>query len=219
MIFLSYTLHEETPSYGNRNVFKLEKKSSIAQGSTANDSTMTTTVHIGTHLDMPYHFYENGQTIESFNADFFYFSKILFLEISPRNHVIKDELIHKLQNIEDKGYEILIVKTGACHHRNNQQYWKENYGFHPEVYDCIVKKFANIRIFGFDTISVSSFQYRDLGKEAHKRFLNPINPILLLEDMDLTEVDTSTNFSSLIIAPLRIEQCDGLPCTIVATLA
>lgn len=219
MIFLSYTLHEKTPSYGNRNAFKLEKKSSIAQGGTANDSTIATTAHIGTHLDMPYHFYENGQTIESFDADFFYFSKILFLEVQPRGHVIKAELIDTLQDIPDEDYELLIVKTGACNHRNNPQYWEENYGFHPDIYDVIAKKFPHIRVFGFDTLSVSSFQHRDLGKEAHKRFLNPTNPILLLEDMDLTKVDASTHFLSIIVAPLRIEQCDGLPCTIMATLA
>lgn len=219
MIFLSYTLNKQSPSYGNRNKFQLEKQSSIANGATANDSTMTTTVHMGTHLDMPYHFYENGQTIKSFNADFFYFSKILFLEVQPKHHIIQDELIHILQNIEDKDYEILIVKTGACNNRMDKQYWEENYGFHPDIYDLIIKKFTNIRIFGFDTISVSSFQHRDIGKEAHRRFLNPTNPILLLEDMDLTEVDASTTFLSIILAPLRIEQCDGLPCTIMATLA
>jgi kynurenine formamidase len=218
MIYLSYTLNHETPSYGNRNEFKLGKQSSIAQGATANDSTMTTTVHIGTHLDMPYHFYENGATIESFDADFFYFSKILFLEVQPKNHIIKDELIELLQNIEDNSFEILIVKTGSCNHRNNQRYWESNYGFHPDIYDLIVKKFTHIRVFGFDTISVSSFQHRNIGKEAHKRFLNPTNPILLLEDMDLTATNLSTYFSSIIVAPLRIEQCDGLPCTVIATL-
>ncbi|HQS67291.1 MAG TPA: cyclase family protein [Sulfuricurvum sp.] len=219
MIFLSYTLHPKTPSYGNRNAFKIEKQSSITQGGTANDSTITTTVHIGTHLDMPYHFFEDGQTIESYDADFFSFTKILFLEVQTKASIIKDELIDLLQNIEDKSYEILIVKTGACNYRNDQQYWERNYGFHPDIYDVIVKKFPDIRIFGFDTISVSSFQHRDIGKEAHKRFLNPNKPILLLEDMDLTQVDAYTNFSSIIIAPLRIEQCDGLPCTVMATLA
>lgn len=218
MNFLSYTLNPKTPTYGNRNEFKIGKQSAIVQGGTANDSTIETTVHIGTHLDMPYHFYENGQTVTSFDADFFHFSKILFLEVHPKHYVIKEDLIHQLEKIDDCGYDILIVKTGACHYRESEKYWNENYGFHPDVYDTLVSRFPKIRIFGFDTISVSSFQDRPMGKEAHQRFLNPKNPILLLEDMDLTEVDTSTNFSSIIIAPLRIEQCDGLPCTVIAIL-
>lgn len=219
MIFLSYTLNPKTPSYGNRNAFQIEKQSSIAQGGTANDSTITTTVHIGTHLDMPYHFYENGQTIESFDADFFHFSKVLFLEVQPNNYVIKEELIQQLEKIDDSTYDILIVKTGACHYRESEKYWNENYGFHPDVCDTLVSRFPKIRIFGFDTISVSSFQNRPIGKEAHKRFLNPENPILLLEDMDLRAISLETALHSIIVAPLRIEKCDGLPCTVIVKSA
>lgn len=218
MIFLSYTLNPATPSYGNRNAFKIEKQSSIAQGGTANDSMITTTVHMGTHLDMPYHFYDEGQTIESYDADFFRFTKILFLEIEPKNFVIRDELFEKLQSVQNIGYEILIVKTGSCNVRESKKYWEENYGFHPEIYDFLGERFGTIRMFGFDTLSVSSFQDRTTGREAHKRFLNPKKPILLLEDMDLRSVDASTRFSSVIVAPLRIEQCDGLPCTVIAEL-
>jgi arylformamidase len=217
MIFLSYSLNPQTPSYGNLNAFKIEKLNAIALGGTANDSIITTVVHMGTHLDVPYHFYENGQTIESYDADFFTFTKILFLDIKPINFVIKEELLEKLRTVQDIGYEILIVKTGSCNFREDEKYWSENYGFHPDIYDILVEQFDNIRVFGFDTLSVSSFQNRELGREAHKRFLNPDKPILLLEDMDLREVK-SNHFSSLVVAPLRIEQCDGLPCTVMAEL-
>lgn len=218
MMFLSYILNPQTPSYGNRNPFKIEKQNSISQGATANDSLITTSVHIGTHLDMPYHFYENGQTIESYDADFFIFSKILFLEIAPNSYVIRDELIKKLQKVVDTGYELLIVKTGACNYRDEDKYWSENYGFHPDIYDFIAEKFQTIRIFGFDTISVSSFKDRAMGKEAHKRFLNPKRAILLLEDLDLSQATASTDFDEIIVAPTRIEKCDGLPCTVMAKL-
>lgn len=219
MIFLSYPLNTLTPSYGNRNRFQIDKKSAITQGDVANDSTITTTVHIGTHLDMPYHFYENGQTISAYDANFFSFTKILFLEIFPENLIIKDELIRQLSLIIDDGYDLLLVKTGACVHRTEETYWSQNYGFHPDVYTILTQRFPSIRVFGFDTISVSSFQNRTIGREAHKRFLNPDYPILLLEDMDLRFINTSTVFTSIIVAPLRIEDCDGIPCTVIATIA
>lgn len=219
MIFLSYLLNSKTPSYGNRNAFEIKQQNSIASGGSANDSLIATTVHIGTHLDMPYHFYEEGQCVESYDADFFSFHKILFLEIEPKNHVIHEELLEKLRTVDDIGYEMLIVKTGSCAFRESEKYWKENYGFHPEIYDVLTERFNRIRMFGFDTISVSSFQDRTTGKEAHKRFLTPQKPILLLEDMDLRNIGSSTQFSSIIVAPLRIERCDGLPCTVMAQLA
>jgi len=227
-VFLSYVLDENTPTYGNRNQFLVEKKSDISKGDVANDSSINTTVHIGTHIDMPYHFYEDGQTIEDFSADFWIFSKkeILFLELRIGNGelIIRDELIHKLEQFKNNSqfsilnYKLLIVKTGICHKREIEEFWSQNYGFHPDIYDYLVKNFPNVRVFGFDSISVSSFQNRTLGREAHKRFLNPKKPILLLEDMDLRYTDENTNFREVIISPLRIANCDGLPCTIIGKL-
>ena len=213
-IFLSYILDENTPAYGDRNRFLVEKKSDISKGDVANDSSINTTVHIGTHIDMPYHFYEDGQTIEDFSADFWRFTNPLVIEIQQDDLIINEKLIDKLNSIEDVGYDILIVKTGICNIRGDEKFWKENYGFHGDIYDLLIIRFPSIRIIGFDSISVSSFANRMLGRQSHKIFLNPAKPILLLEDMDLRNIDEQTNLKEIIVSPLRISKCDGLPCTV-----
>jgi len=215
MIFLSYILDEKTPTYGNRNKFEQIKKSAISVGDVANDTAVSTTVHIGTHIDMPYHFYDYGQTIENYDADFWIFRKPLIIEITQEELIIKEKLIEKLCNVDDEAYDILIVKTGICNIRDKDEFWERNYGFHPDIYDYLTINFPSIRVFGFDSISVSSFVNRELGREAHKRFLNPKQPILLLEDMNLKDLHEATNFKEIIIAPLRISKCDGLPCTVI----
>ena len=219
MIFLSYILDEQTPTYGDRNKFEQIKKSDISNGDVANDTTISTTVHIGTHIDMAYHFYEDGKTIEDYNADFWRFTNPLFVKIEPKSLIIKDELIDllnskfKIQNSKSP-YDILIVKTGVCEIRAKEKFWKENFGFHPDIANFLREKFPDIRVFGFDSISVSSWQDRMLGRESHKKFLNPKKPILLLEDMDLRSIDENTKLKEIIVSPLRIAQCDGLPCTV-----
>jgi len=213
-IFLSYILDKNTPTYGDRNRFLVEKKSDISKGDVANDTSISTTVHIGTHIDMPYHFYEEGQTIEDFDTDFWLFKKSLIVEIKHDNLIINEKLIEKLNGIEDFGYDILIVKTGICEIRQDVKFWQENYGFHGDIYDYLITNFPSIRVIGFDSISVSSFANRMLGRESHKRFLNPKKPILLLEDMDLRNIDKSTKLKEIIVSPLRISKCDGLPCTV-----
>ena len=218
MIYLSYVLDEQTPTYGNRNNFKQIKKSDIANGNIANDTTIETTVHIGTHIDMPYHFYEDGQTIEDYEADFWIFKKPLIVEIHQKDLIIRDELINILKNFKNEKYDILIVKTGICNFREKEIYWRENFGFHPDISNYLRDNFPNIRVIGFDSISVSSFSHRMLGREAHRAFLNPKCPILLLEDMDLREVYKDTKLKEVIISPLRISNCDGLPCTVFGVL-
>ncbi len=214
MIFLSYILDEQTPTYGNGNKFEQIKKSDISHGDIANDTTIATTVHIGTHIDMPYHFYEDGQTIEDYSADFWRFINPLVIEVEQDDLIINEKLIDKLKTIKDIDYDVLIVKTGVCNMRNSDKFWKENYGFHGDIYDFLIDKFLSIRVFGFDSISVSSWQNRMLGRESHKKFLNPKKPILLLEDMDLRSINENIKLKEIIVSPLRIAQCDGLPCTV-----
>lgn len=218
MIFLSYTLDIKTPTYGNRNKFEIIKKSDMSKGDLVNDSHISTSVHTGTHIDMPYHFYENGQTIKDFDAIFWIFKNPLIIELEPKELIIKDELIAKLDTIEDNDFDILVLKTGICNIRKTDEFWKINYGFDPDLYNYINNKFPKIRVFGFDSISVASFQNRPLGKDAHKRFLNPDKPILLLEDMDLRGIDENSHIKKIIVSPLRISDCDGLPCTVFGIL-
>jgi kynurenine formamidase len=218
MIFLSYILDNNTPTYGNRNKFKQTKKSDINKGDSANDTFIKTTVHIGTHIDMPYHFFENGQTIKDFDANFWKFKKPLIIHLKPKNLIIKDELIDKLKLINDINYDLLIVKTGICDKRNKDEFWSSNFGFHSDIYDFLINEFPHIRVFGFDSISVSSIQNRVMGKKAHRAFLNPLNPILLLEDMNLQNINIDTLLKEVIISPLRIANCDGLPCTVFGVL-
>ncbi|CAA6812678.1 MAG: Cyclase [uncultured Sulfurovum sp.] len=217
--YLSYILDENTPTYGNRNKFICEKKSDISKGDVANDTSISTTVHIGTHIDMPYHFFDNGQTIEDFDIDYFRFGTILFIDIIPDDIIIKDDLISYLEKVKNKNsYELIVIKTGICERRNTEEFWEKNYGFDPILANYLRENFSNVRVLGFDSVSVSSFSNRLLGREAHKAFLDPSKPILLLEDMDLTLLDKNSTIQKLNIVPLRISKCDGLPCTIIAEI-
>ncbi len=218
-VWLSYPINKSVPLYGGRTEnFNLYKTSSIKNGNTANDTRIETTVHMGTHIDMPYHFHDNGQTIENFDIDFWFFKKPLFLEFKPENFIIKDDLINLLDDVEDQDYDILIIKTGMCCFRNEEKYWKYNYGFHPDIYTFIKEKYKKIRVMGFDSISISSWQDRNLGKISHQVFLNPSSPLLILEDMDLNYLNNNSEIKDITVLPLRIENCDGLPCTIYGTI-
>lgn len=98
-------------------------------------------------------------------------------------------------------------------------YKEKNNGFHPDIYEYLKVNFPNIRLMGFDSISVSSIQHRDVGRAAHRAFLSPEHPILFLEDMDLTHIQPYTIIESLIVAPFRINNSDGIPCFIIATIS
>jgi kynurenine formamidase len=217
-IFLSHLLDSRTPSYGNRNAIQLENKRSIDCGDHANESFLHMSVHQGTHIDMPLHFHANGQSIENFPASFWIFDHPLLIEIDQTDEIICDGIIQALEKIPDglkKKCDLLMVKTGMAEKRYSSEFWENNPGFSPDLYHHFKEELSLLRVFGFDSISLTGFQHRESGKKAHQQFLNPDTPILLLEDMKLDEVSSESKFKKIIISPLRLVKSDGLPCTVI----
>ena len=217
-ILLSYLIDKNTPMYGGQKGFFLKESSSISNGKSANTSHWQLPSHLGTHIDFPRHFYNNGQTIEDFDLDFWVFKnrKIQLLEVksNKNDYLIKPQDIMKSQF--NKEAELILIKTGFGKYRIKRKYWEKNPGISHELADWIKNIFKNAKIIGIDCISISSYQNREIGREVHKKILDPKDPILLVEDMDLSKINKHTEFKSILITPLMIKSADGCPCTIIA---
>jgi kynurenine formamidase len=217
--YLSHILDNDTPTYGNEYNISITFSHDMQKGAIANESSILTTTHIGTHIDLPYHFFKEGQTIEAYDASFWIFEHPLVIEINQEKEIIKDELIHALEQYKhQKNIDFIMVKTGIEKIRKNKKFWAENPGFDPDLYNYLVDTFPKVRAFGFDSISLSSYKHPLVGRKAHQAFLNPAYPIIVIEDMHLSEISTSENILQVIIAPLRISKCDGMPCTVIAAI-
>ena len=217
-ILLSHKINTLSPFYGGKKGFSYESTSSIEKGDIANTQKWELPNHLGTHIDFPYHFYKNGQTVDDFPEDFWVFDgeKIQVLEIIlPENtFVIQPNHIQKKYIKFDA--EFLILNTGISRYRNEEKFWKYNPGISIEMTDWIVKNFKNLKVIGLDSISISSWQHRDIGREVHKKMLNPDRPVLIIEDMDLSKVSRNTIFDKVFVAPVMVKGADGGPCTILA---
>ena len=78
-IFLSHALDQSTPSYGNRDKFTITVNSKIIDNQGSNTSCWNfTNNHIGTHIDTPFHFFQNGKQILDYNAQEFFFKKVFW---------------------------------------------------------------------------------------------------------------------------------------------
>lgn len=215
-ITLSYKLDENTPAYGNGKGVECTQDKSIAHGDSCNTSRWSFSNHIGTHLDFPRHFSKHGKTLDDYPIEFFVFERIGFVDLGD----VSSGKIISWQDFKQfdipSDIEILLVKTGFCNKRNLPIYWQENPGFSPQLADDLRDLFPSLRIFGFDSISLSSFAHRELGREAHKRFLDNDHPILPLEDMDLSPITGNIKLKQVIAAPWMVREADAVPCTVIA---
>jgi len=205
-IYLSYHLNEKTPAYGGEvGLVRLERIRSISNGDTSNNMHFNFPGHIGTHIDFPYHFSDNGKKCKDYPAGFWIFNKVGFINCPIER--VAEEIITLPVDIE-----ILILKTGYGLLRQEQEYWSDQPVI-PASYAAMLRsRFHSLRVFGFDMISLTSKRERSEGKLAHELFLLEYE-ILVLEDMNLSELHESPQ--KLFIAPLLIENADGVPCTVI----
>jgi len=213
-ICLSYFLDDQTPLYGGSKGINIQPERSISKGDTANTKKIIFNNHSGTHIDFPNHFIHDGLTSEFYDANFWVFSNPYVI-----NKFVEPNQIISFSNEEIDNIPIdtdfLIIKTGFGKFRGEDIYWERNPGFAPEVANILRNKFKNLRVLGMDIISLTSFNNRPLGREAHKAFLGSDSPILLVEDMNLGELKFQPKL--IVCLPTLIKGVDGAPVNIIAS--
>ena len=216
--FLSYPLNDKAYSYGNGERFEITQVRDMCCGDTSNNTTFKMPTHYGTHMDFPYHFSSEGKKSSNYSASDFVFSDSACLEINSdnvENYLISiADLSLNIDNISEET-ELLFVKTGFCNKRYTNDYWEYGFGFHPDTAAYLKRKLPKLKMIAFDLISMNSYQQREIGREAHKQFLIE-HDILIVEEVDLRFVDSSTVFEEVIVSPLLLENADGAPVTIIA---
>lgn len=216
-IFLSHPYTSETPSYGNRDMVKVTANSSISSGETANSSCWVfTNNHIGTHIDVPFHFNDKGKKVADYEANDWVFSNVVLIDISCEEATLITE--KEIQKFDiNLGVEILLIRTGFEENRGKDNYWNDNPGLSANLATYLRKTFPNLRCVGFDFISITSWKFRKEGRESHKAFLAPNgkeNPILAIEDMSLKKIKNRIDW--LVVAPIIVEGGNGGPVTVIA---
>jgi arylformamidase len=95
-IRLSHILNSSTPTYGDRASLEIIPNSEISKGATVNSTQLNfSTNHIGTHIDFPMHYYEDGLSPIDVPIDYWIFNNIALVEIhiNPGQLIKADDLI------------------------------------------------------------------------------------------------------------------------------
>lgn len=216
--FLSYELSPKLSNYGGAMGIAIDWVRRIDKGDTSNNSSLRLPAHTGTHIDYPFHFLAEGNTGSKYQAEDLIFMHSVLVDIPslpPNNYLIRPSDLEKIISVLSEKTELIIFKTGFCYQRENETYWKFNWGFAPECASFLKARFPQLRAIGFDLISLTAFQQREIGRLAHKEFLGT-QQLLIIEDMDLRNVSSDDMFSMIIISPLRFTGADGAPVTVWA---
>jgi len=201
---ISLTISKDLPVWPGDPAIELEKIAQIDQGDQANVTHISTAVHIGTHVDAPDHFLNNGKTVEDIPLEYLV-GPVLVVEIDHPEAITSADLADLEIPVR---IERILFKT------RNSNYWKagekvfqENFvALSPGAAEALVK--IGIKVIGIDYLSVAAFS--DPGP-THKILLE--GDVLIIEGLDLSNVEPGEY--RLYCLPIKITGSDGAPARVL----
>lgn len=219
IIPISYPLTTYTPLYPNTPVPIIHTLRSTEKGDSANTSAITFSTHSGTHIDAPFHFCNNGKTIASFLTLGTTFFPVYCVDVyKPKSEEISvSDLKNSIFGVQNA--EALLIHTGwdAIRSQDSLRYSHDHPWISPDVPRFLREKCPQLRLFGIDQISISSILHREDGHDCHREFLCGERPILILEDINLSDIRYNEAFR-MHIYPHFIDDIDGVPVTAIAEI-
>ena len=198
---ISLTIRPELPVWPGDAPISLEKTSGMEQGEPYNLTQVSTSVHVGTHVDAPYHFLEDGSTSEQLDIKMLT-GRAYVLHLPDDVDVITAEI---LQNSEiPPRTRRLLFKT------RNSRYWDQGLqefqtdyvGVAPDAAEYLVNR--SVKLVGVDYLSVAPY---DDSIPTHQILLQA--GVVVVEGLNLTEV--SQGRYTLYCLPIKIGGADGAP--------
>lgn len=217
---ISYPLSPHTPLYiGTPKISRANCKS-IGKGDSANTTLLTLSSHTGTHIDAPRHFCPGGRTTCEILGDQLTLSPVYCIDLPAQTADalrISDLEPYVKQISEAEG---LLIRTGMYRLRASDpsRYCNDHPWIHPELPAFLRNSCPALILFGTDTISISNPQFRDDGRNCHRAFLCQEKPIILAEDLDLSDPGLTSGKFTMTIYPWIVEDLDGVPVHVFADI-
>ncbi|MFG5101122.1 cyclase family protein [Campylobacter lari] len=214
---LTYTISQNLKYYKDQ-VVDLLQEEKIQDDKINRETKININSHIGTHIDYPFHCIKNGKNGNEYPLNYLFSENIVLVDIDLTKDSLPRLTKELLLNYEiSSNTEILIIKTHFSSLRNDIRYiWKSPI-IDSDIPLFLKEKFPYMKAVCFDIISVTSQLDRNEGKKCHVNFLSNDfgKEILIIEDVDLRYLQKDDIIKKIYILPLKFEDMDGSPCSII----
>ena len=175
-----------------------------------NSKTLHLYSHAGTHMDAPFHFEVNNQTIDEFEVSRFVCDSWVIPIDAHAEQKIKLADLNAYQNLINKG-DGVILKTGWSAFVHEDKYRQALPGIHESLANWFVGK--GINMLAVETPSIADVMDMEEVTKIHEILLD--GDIIIVEG--LTNLDAvSKEKVKLIALPLKIKGGDGAPARVIA---
>ena len=219
-IELSYPIEERMLTYPDNPPDYFEPKSRIEQGDAANTMMIHHFSHTGTHVDAPYHFCEEGWTLDQIPLEYFIFEKPLLVDREKKPMELFT--IEDIEELDLNGVDLLMFRSGfAKLRRTDPATYRYMFpGISKELARFLRESVPSLKAVMLDFLSADPIV---LGEKenypAHRWLLSKKfsskRPIIIFEDVNLEPV-AGKKIKRVTALPLRFKGPDGGPVSVLA---
>ncbi|MGD8791022.1 MAG: cyclase family protein [Anaerolineae bacterium] len=201
------TISEVMPVWPGDPRVEIEPVARMDKGAGFNTSRLHLSSHTGTHVDAPFHFEQQGVTVDKLPLE---------LLMGPAFVAEVDRLESKAIGVYDlasvpvpKGTARLLIKT------ENSYYWEDREPEFQRNFIHLNHRAARwlvgggIKLVGVDYLSVDAFQSKE--HRVHHMLLSA--GVVIVEGLDLSRVPAGP--CQLVCLPLKIKDGDGAPARVL----
>ncbi|MCC7416327.1 MAG: cyclase family protein [Acidobacteria bacterium] len=201
-IDVSVPLDADLPTYPGNTPYSLEAVKRLADGGSANVSTLRCSAHTGTHVDAPRHVFDGGAGVEALPLDVLC-GPARVIELTTRGAVeAADFAPHDLA-----GETRVLLKTSNSGLWGSPDFDRGYVGLGDSGARHLRDR--GVKLVGVDYLSVEPFGTP--GAPAHRVLLGA--GIVVVEGLDLRQVEPGAY--EMFCLPLRMTGADGAPARVV----
>ena len=198
---ISLTISPTLPTWPGDPGIELVQFEAMEGGAHANVTRISSSVHIGTHVDAPHHFLNDGRTVENLPLDVLT-GPCYVVQLPDGVDAITAEVLDRTEITSEM--ERILFGTSNSHFwaRGESKFQEDFVAISEDGAEWLVER--GIRLVGVDYLSVAP--YGD-SEPTHKALLQA--GVVIVEGLNLSNV--MRGFYDLYCLPLKIAGSDGAP--------
>ena len=198
---ISLTISPNLPIWPGDPKLELEQIASMDQGAHVNVTRISAAVHLGTHVDAPHHFLNDGRTVENLPLDVLT-GPCYVVQLPDGVEAITADMLERMELTFD--FKRILFGTSNSHWwaKGETKFQTDFVAITEDGAEWLVKH--GVQLVGVDYLSVAP--YAD-SVPTHTVLLKA--GVVVVEGLNLSQV--SRGFYDLYCLPLKIAGSDGAP--------
>jgi arylformamidase len=198
---ISLTISPSLPIWPGDPQLELEKFESMDKGAHNNVSRISASVHLGTHVDAPYHFLNDGAAVDELPLDVLT-GPCYVVQLPDGVEAITAEVLDRIEITSEMKRVLFGTRNSHLWARGESTFQTDFVAITDDGAEWLVKR--GVQLVGVDYLSVAPY-----GDSVPTHTVLLKGGVVIVEGLNLSNV--MRGFYDLYCLPLKIAGCDGAP--------